>query len=205
LEKKLVGFLTAMFVVGFLIGIIGEYGAVSSQITDLQRQVSTLQTQILSLQGQIETLQSQISTRILGVYFSPDGGCEDQIRYWIRRANSTIHILIYSFTLDSIGDALIEAYQRGVEVRVVFEKQQITKYSEYLKLKAAGVPVRNDTNPNLMHNKVMIIDGIIVLTGSFNYSAAGEEENNENLIVISSLEVAEIYEEEFERIWIASV
>ena len=81
----------------------------------------------------------------------------------------------------------------------------MTKHSEYQKLKAAGVPVRNDTNPGLMHNKVMIIDGKIVLTGSFNWSVSAEKKNNENLIVIRSLYVARVYEEEFDKIWNNSV
>lgn len=87
---------------------------------------------------------------------------------------------------------------------MVFERNQISKYSEYQKLRAAGVPVRNDTNPKLMHNKVMIVDELIVLTGSFNWSKSAEENNNENLIVIKSEYVADIYEDEFEKIWTQS-
>ena len=93
----------------------------------------------------------------------------------------------------------------GVEVKVVFERNQITRYSEYQKLRAAGIPVRNDTNPGYMHDKVMIIDGVIVLTGSFNWSMHAEKVNNENLIIIKSLYVASVYEEEFHRIWNSSV
>ena len=125
--------------------------------------------------------------------------------YWAGRANESIHVLIYSFTLDDVSDALIEAYNSGVEVQVVFEKQQISKYSEYPKLEQAGVAVRNDTNSAYMHNKVMIIDETIVLTGSFNWSAHAEEQNNENLIVIKSTYIAETYEEEFQKIWAESI
>ncbi len=113
----------------------------------------------------------------------------------------SIQILIYSFTLDSIGDALIEAHNRGVEVQVVFETSQIDQDSEYSKLKNAGIEIKKDTNSADMHNKVMIIDGIIVLTGSFNYSERGEERNNENLLVINSTTVATTYGQEFTEIW----
>lgn len=125
--------------------------------------------------------------------------------YWIDRANKSIHILFYSFTLDSIGEALIEAYSKGVEVMIVFEKGQISEYSEYYRLKMAGLDVRNNTNSRLMHDKVMIVDGIVVLIGSFNWSTNAEEYNNENLIIIKSTYVAETYEEEFEEIWNKSV
>jgi len=109
--------------------------------------------------------------------------------------------MIFSFTLDSISDALIEAYNRDIEIKVVFERSQISQYSEYRKLSEYGIQVRNDTNSRFMHNKVMIVDGIIVLTGSFNWSTNAQENNNENLIVVKSTEDAERYEEEFTKIW----
>jgi len=173
--------------------------ALKAETSDLQSKLEQAYSEIKSLQNQISNLNRQL--RILGIYFSPRGGCEDEIIHWIDQANKSIHILIYSFTLDSIGDALIRAHKRGVEVKVVFEEDQITRYSEYQRLKAAGIEVRNDTNPRLMHDKVMIIDGIIVITGSYNYSRSAEEYNNENLIVILSDQVASIYEEEFQKIW----
>jgi phosphatidylserine/phosphatidylglycerophosphate/cardiolipin synthase-like enzyme len=172
-----------------------------SEIQRLQSQLTEKDHLISSLQDQNLDLKQQLNLRVLGVYFSPKGECEEQILYWINRANVSIHILIYSFTRDSISNALIEAYRRGVDVKVVFERQQITRYSEYQKLKAAGVPVRNDTNPKLMHNKIMIVDGIIVITGSYNYSTSAEEYNNENIIIILSDYIAGIYEKEFEKIW----
>ena len=106
---------------------------------------------------------------------------------------------------DSVGNALIDANSRGVDVKVVFEVQQISQYSQYQRLTTAGITVRNDTNSKLMHNKLMIVDNSIVLTGSFNWSSNGENNNNENLIVIKSTYVVSMYEEEFEKIWSESV
>lgn len=180
-----------------------------SLIQSLEKENSQLRVwlegNITHFKSEVENLKSQLEVQILGVYFSPKGGCAETVKYWIEHANSSIHILIYSFTLDSISDELIEAYNRGVEVKVVFEEQQITKYSEYQKLKAAGIEVRNDTNSNLMHNKIMIVDGVVVLTGSFNWSANAENRNDENLIVIKSVEVASLYEEEFRKVWNESI
>jgi len=145
-----------------------------------------------------------VSLDFHGVFFSPDGGCKDAVISWINKANSTIHILIYSFTLDDVSNALIEATDRGVDVKIVFDSSQISQYSEYDRLNDAGIDVKKDTNSALMHNKVMIVDEKIILTGSFNWSQNAEERNNENLIVIESVEVSSIFEEEFEKIWIVS-
>lgn len=183
-----------------------EIASKNETILGLQGQVSTLEDEVKSknetiaqLEEDIETLRAQLEIEVLGVYFSPDGGCKNQVIYWASRANESIHVLIYSFTLDDVSDALIEAYNSGVEVQVVFEKQQISKYSEYPKLKQAGVAVRNDTNSGYMHNKVMIIDETIVLTGSFNWSAHAEEQNNENLIVIKSTYIPTPTKKSFRR------
>jgi len=138
------------------------------------------------------------------VYFSPNGGCEEKLIYWINKANRSIHIMIYSFTLDSIGEALINAYNKGVEVKIVMEKEQLTAYSEYYKLKKAGVEVKLDSNPALMHNKVAIIDGEIVITGSYNWTQNAETKNNENLLIIKNKGLAEVYELEFQKIWCQS-
>jgi len=138
------------------------------------------------------------------VCFSPGGGCKSILLHWLGRANNTIHIMITSFTLDDVGDALIYARRRGVDVKVVFEKEELSEYSEYGKLKDAGVQVRVDTNPALMHNKVAIIDGLITITGSYNWSRSAEEKNNENMVILKSVEVASTYEGEFNKIWSAS-
>ena len=67
--------------------------------------------------------------------------------------------------LVELGDKILR--NRSIDVEVVFEAGRITeKGSEYQRLKEAGVAVRNDTNSQLMHNKVMIVDSLIVLTGS---------------------------------------
>ena len=142
---------------------------------------------------------------VLGIFFSPNGGCEAEVIRWVQKANATIFILIYSFTLDAVGDALITAHGRNVDVKVVFEASQISDYSEYSRLKSNGVDVRKDTNSNLMHDKVMVVDGISVLTGSFNWSNSAEESNNENLIVVHGSDIASVYQSEFWRIWNTSI
>ncbi|MBC7092044.1 MAG: phospholipase D family protein [Nitrososphaeria archaeon] len=177
-----------------------NYATVTSSTAYTQSETITItSTEATTVTEKV--FQTGSSVQVLGTYFSPNGGCAEQIIYWIGRANTSIHVLIYSFTLQNIADALIDAKNRGVDVKVVFEKGQISKYSQYFRLASAGVSVRNDTNPDYMHNKVAIIDGIIVLTGSYNWSSSAENSNNENLIIVKSADVAREYENVFNRIW----
>lgn len=131
------------------------------------------------------------------VYFCPEDVCSSQIIRQIERAQSYIYVAIYSFTLDSIADALIRARNRGVDVKVVMEKSQVDKGSEYERLKNAGIDVKFDKNPDFMHNKFAIIDGKIVVTGSFNWSKHADATNDENLLIVYSEELARKYESEF--------
>jgi len=194
-------FMASLIVASFFIGII--VGVAVWNVASPQGEVVTTQYTILTTTITQSTIITKEGSLSYEVCFPP--GCEDRLIYWIGRANHSIHIMIYSFTLDSVGDALIIAHNRGVDVKVVFESQEINKYSEYYKLKAAGVEVRLDSNPALMHNKVAIIDDSIVITGSYNWSESAETKNNENMLIIRDRGTALIYEKEFEKIWEASL
>jgi phosphatidylserine/phosphatidylglycerophosphate/cardiolipin synthase-like enzyme len=151
------------------------------------------------------TVSSSTRPDILQYCFSPGGDCGSVIIHWISRANSSIHILIYSFTLDDVREALIQAKNRGVDVKVVMERSTVNSSgSEYQNLKNAGLDVHLDTNSGDMHDKVAIVDSHIIITGSMNWTNAGENQNNENLIVIDSQSWAQAYEAQFERVYNAS-
>jgi len=184
----------------FIIGLISSTIIVPPNACTTTTITSTINSTVTATVTE-KIFQTEPSVQVLGTYFSPKGGCAERIIYWINRANTSVHVLIYSFTLPNIAEALIDAKNRGVDVKIVFEKEQISQYSQYFRLASAGISVRNDTNPDYMHNKVAIIDGVIVMTGSYNWSSSAENSNNENLIIIKSADVAREYETVFYRIW----
>lgn len=142
----------------------------------------------------------RIGAEILDVCFSAVENCADRLAAWIRRANKSIYVMVYSFTKDELGEALVDAVEKGVDVEVVFEENQVSEYSELWRLKDAGAKVYLDGNRYLMHHKVAVIDGIIVVTGSYNWSRSAEERNDENLIILRDEWLAQLYEREFERV-----
>ena len=183
----------------------------SSQIMNLTSQISRLNEDlakdkalILQLRGEIAALNETLHSIKTGAYFSPNGGCQDQLIDWIAQANESIHVMVYSFSLQPVADALIAAENRGVEVKVVFELLALDQFSVYPRLKSSGLDVRVDTNVWFMHNKVMIVDGRVVLTGSYDWTPASEGYNNENLITILDDDIAQLYEQQFQSIWSTS-
>lgn len=128
------------------------------------------------------------------VYFSPNGKCTDAIITELNRAQNSILVQAYSFTSAPIAKALLNAHKRGVRVEVILDKSQRTQsYSSATFLFNVGIPVKIDAQHSIAHNKVMIIDGESVITGSFNFTKAAEEKNAENLLVIHEKELASLY------------
>lgn len=128
------------------------------------------------------------------VFFSPDGGCTRAITNELCKARHHVLVQAYSFTSQPIARAVVDAHQRGVKVLVLLDKsQQGQKYSSADFLKNNGVPTYIDDKHAIAHNKVMVIDGLTVLTGSFNFSKAAEESNAEILLVIRDAALAARY------------
>ena len=128
------------------------------------------------------------------VYFSPQGGCTEAVVNNLNWAEKSVLVQAYSFTSKPIAEALIAAHKRGVEVKVLLDRSQLRgKGSKLVLLDQAGIPVMIDAQHAIAHNKVMIIDGVTVLTGSFNFTTAAEEKNAENLLVLHDKALAKKY------------
>jgi phosphatidylserine/phosphatidylglycerophosphate/cardiolipin synthase-like enzyme len=135
------------------------------------------------------------------VYFSPQGGCTDAIVSEINQAKSEILLQAYSFTSQPIAKALIRAQKRGVKISAVLDKSNWSKkYSAATFLKNMGIPVFIDDKHAIAHNKIMIIDNRVVITGSFNFSQAAENKNAENLLILDDLpDLTRAYRENFQK------
>jgi phosphatidylserine/phosphatidylglycerophosphate/cardiolipin synthase-like enzyme len=106
---------------------------------------------------------------------------------------------IINLTSAPIASALKAARDRGVDVRVILDKSQRTeRYSGLTYLQHAGVPVWVDAAHAIAHNKVMVIDGDTVLTGSFNFTKAAESSNAENILRIRDAGLADAYRANWE-------
>ncbi len=134
------------------------------------------------------------------VYFSPRGGCTEAIVDAIHSAKTEVLVQAYSFTSAPIAKALIDAHKRGVQVQIILDRSQRTKnYGSADFTAHAGIPTYIDAVHAIAHNKVMVIDKAVVITGSFNFTKAAETNNAENLLVIRSTELVKAYIDNWER------
>jgi len=147
-------------------------------------------------------LLSTIAYASIDVYFSLVDNPEKAIIEQLNQAKESIDIAMCYFTDRELANAVIEAHNRGVRVRVYLDKdQKEAKYSKSRYLAKHGIAIRYSDNPYIMHHKFCVIDNEVVITGSYNWTASAGERNNENLLVIRDPPLANRYEQEFNRLW----
>ena len=139
----------------------------------------------------------------INIYFSPDDGVLNALVPLLNSAQKSIYFLAYSFTSNDLGEIIREKAAAGLTVEGVMDEEQVssnqgTEYDPFLQ---AGLKVRKDGNPGLMHHKVFIIDGKIVAFGSYNFSQSAELNNDENLIIVYNEAIAQQFLHEFQRVW----
>ncbi|HZD39226.1 MAG TPA: phospholipase D-like domain-containing protein, partial [Terriglobales bacterium] len=136
------------------------------------------------------------------VYFSPEDDPMDHMIPVVSSAKSTIRFMAFSFTDFPLAKAMIDRASAGVDVAGVFEKVgSETEASELRTFLCAKVPARQDGNPKFLHDKIIIVDNRYIISGSFNFSSNATESNDENVVIIDNPDIANLYTQEFERVW----
>ncbi len=137
--------------------------------------------------------------------FSPEaktieGGLDVPLAQAIESARLSVDVAAYSLSLGSIRNALLNASERGVRVRLIMESGNMDRPVPQT-LIAAGIPIKGDFMDGLMHNKFVVIDRAEVWTGSMNLTTNGVYEDNNNLVRIYSPQLAENYTVEFNEMF----
>ena len=138
----------------------------------------------------------------LEVYFSQDSDIKDIIIKNISNAEISIDIMMFAFTNKKIANALLKAKKRGVEIKITLDRVQNRyqrKYSVYNYLKDKGIDITLENSKRKLHNKIMVIDSKIVITGSYNYTRQANLMNNENILVIKDEIIANKFIEKFKE------
>ncbi|NER51679.1 MAG: DUF1669 domain-containing protein [Symploca sp. SIO1A3] len=165
----------------------------------------------------------------VGVQFSPISATQPWslssngfISKTLSNATQSIDLALFVFSEQRLANVLDTAHQRGVQIRALIDPGFAYRYySEGLDL--MGVALSNkcqyeaDNRPwqeaintvgvpqlpqgDVLHHKFGIIDTQTVITGSHNWSAAANNQNDETVLVINSPTVAAHFEREFERLY----
>lgn len=129
-----------------------------------------------------------------------EGGIDIPLTRAIENARISVDLAVYSMSLNSIRDALLNAHRRGVQVRIVMESDNLER-DVPRRLAEKGLPMIGDRREGLMHNKFVIIDRSEVWIGSMNFTTSGAYDDNNNLVRIRSMKMAENYLAEFNEMF----
>lgn len=135
-------------------------------------------------------------------FFSPGPECLRAIQQQVRGARHKLEICVFTITDNRITEAIEAAIARRVQVRIISDDMKTDDAgSDIQRLHHAGAEVRVDVSPYHMHHKFAIIDNKTLLTGSYNWTRAAAEHNEENLVRLNDLELTRQFQQEFAALW----
>jgi phosphatidylserine/phosphatidylglycerophosphate/cardiolipin synthase-like enzyme len=125
--------------------------------------------------------------------FAPFHGPEMEIMKQMLKAKQSIDFAMFTFAQSSgIDDTMFRLVGQVGRLRGVLDRGQgAQKWAATQPLKAAGVQLFKNklgTGVRKVHHKLMVIDGRLVIAGSFNYTAPATTLNDENILVLGDLE-----------------
>ena len=164
-------------------------------------QVATGFTGALTLVFLFRRLRQRfVTTPSIEHHFSPKGGCTDALVRELKGARHEILVQAYSFTSDPLTFGLIDAKKRGVDVKILLDKSnEQDEHSDLHIFLEHGLSPLTDHEHAIAHNKIMIVDGKTVITGSFNFTNQAEHQNAENLLIIKGHpELLKAYRQNFD-------
>jgi len=133
----------------------------------------------------------------------PSGANVTLLRQELQRARQSIEIAVFTLTLDTLADVLLEKHKAGVKVRVITDNRQAeVPGADAKRLLQAGVAVRTDKSWYAMHHKFAIVDSTTVINGSFNWTMQATKGNQENTLILRHAgALAKRFTEVYERLW----
>lgn len=145
----------------------------------------------------------EVGESTVELLFSPqDSPIRERVRPLIKGATERIDIAVFYLTHKHLTADLIDAHLRGVKVRVIIDATAAGNgFTKHELLRAVGIPVKVENWGGKMHMKSAMIDGKTVITGSMNWTTAGDDTNDENVVIVHDESLAAQYGEFFDGLW----
>lgn len=139
----------------------------------------------------------------LDIYFSPVGNpLEEGILPLLNSAEKEIYVSIFYLTNRKIIDALINAKARGADVRIIYDAVGANNMKGLVALmRSKGLKLKVENWGGKNHEKNIVIDGKIFITGSANFSNSGMYKNDENVLIFKSPPIARFYRDYFLKLY----
>ena len=137
-----------------------------------------------------------------GAYFSPGKDCLNEICRFIDESLKSIEICVFTITDNRITSKIIDAFSRGVKIRIISDDTKSEdRGSDLDLLKSKGISCKFDSTSAHMHHKFALSDNERLLTGSYNWTRSASSENNENILITNDSTLVQSFIKEFDNLW----
>lgn len=138
------------------------------------------------------------------LYYAPEDAPGDRLVALYDKAQRYIYLAVYGLTYPPVVRALVAAKKRGVDVRVITDREKLTDPKQRAALETlrlAGIPIKVNLHDGLMHLKQAVVDDEVNTTGSMNQTTSGHRYNDERLDVITDRVVSLRAKDKFLSMW----
>lgn len=138
------------------------------------------------------------------VYYAPEDAPADRVVALYAQAKRYVYVAVYGLTYPPAVKALVSAKRRGLDVRVITDRQRLTDPKQEAALETlhlAGIPIRVNQHDGLMHLKQVVVDDEVNVSGSMNHTTSGNRYNDERLDVITDHATSVKAREKFLAMW----
>ena len=140
--------------------------------------------------------------------FFPDHEEADGLRtfevflQYLRSVETSLDVCIFALTNNDIAETILNLHRKGVPVRIICDNDQAeSQGADIGRLRQAGICVREDKTQFHMHHKFAILDGTVLLNGSFNWTLQAVNSNNENVTITSDADLVQQFQGCYEKMW----
>lgn len=139
----------------------------------------------------------------MSAFFTPSKKCESSIVQRIDKTEKSIDAAVYAINNKDIVEALKNAHNRGVKIRILTDKLQAgNRNSKVRELYDAGIKVRVNSKHKIEHNKFAVFDFNNVVTGSYNWTEPASDKNSENCLFFNrNKKTVREYHDRFNYLW----
>jgi len=138
------------------------------------------------------------------IYYAPEDLPGDKLVAIYERARQYIYVSVYGITYPPAVKALVSAKKRGVDVRVITDREKLNDPKQVAALETlrlAGIPIRVNQHDGLMHLKQVVVDDEVNTSGSMNQTTSGHRYNDERLDVMTDPVTSAKARDKFLAMW----
>jgi len=154
----------------------------------------------------LRTDSARDESQIAEAVFARSQSIAEFIEGLLADARVSIDAALHRFNSQVLAQALLDAHARGVRIRLLTDRSKYAESSATQKLlSSCGFPIRvthgRDGEDSKMHHKFAVVDGRLVITGSYNWTLESEENNYENLMIVREPQDVKRFAREFVALW----